>query len=325
MAVDPVPAFIAGSQVDGYVLREMVSMATRGSQGIQLPTDMKVTATGSPSGGVNVAAGSGVLRNAQAAGQSYVGRVASTTFVPISPTSGSPRSDLIVVYVKDPDFSPWTPYTLPNDILFGPYFYADKISGVSGATTAAAQVVSYSAYELARIDIPSSTTNITNAMIHDLRQLAQPRIGFARAVQAGPTSDNLLITDTSFRNFPTASLALTIPVWATHMVGSIRLLQVQSDGASDFNAQIRVDNGAGGVVTSTVVNFDYNGNVGTPVGFVEGIPFEIFGDMNVSSLAGQTVTVSPRAARTFTSNTGNIWYNNRQQIVYDFQFTERVL
>lgn len=320
MAVDPVPGFIGGSQVDAYVLREFVNMATRDSEGVQLPTAGKVTATSVPSGSVDIAAGGLVVRNRQAPGQSYVGRIASSTNQAVTPAGGAGKSVLITMTVRDPDFSPWQAYTDPNQILFGPYFYPEVLA-CSNSTVSASQVVTYSTYAVARIDMPPNTTNITNAMITDLRQLAQPRNGFARAVQQGPgTTDNLTLAQTSWRTWPTNSLGVTVPTWATHMVGSIRLLQVQSDGASDFQARINI-----GGLTGNGTNFDYNGNAGTSVGFVEGIAFEIFADINVTSLQGQTVVVQPQAQRTFTANTGNIWFNARQQVVFDLMFAERTL
>jgi hypothetical protein len=326
VAFDGVPWAISGSKLDTFVMREFANMATRGAAGIQLPGDGKVTALGTPAGSVNIAPGGLVIPNVQAAsagrGESYVGRIASQTNIAVPPTSGAGRSDMIIATIRDPDFSPWSPYTLPNDILFGPYFYPERISGVSPTATLASQVVSYSAYALARIDIPPSTTNITNAMITDLRGLAQPRIGFAKAVHLGPgTQDNLALTDTSWRNWPTDSLSVAVPSWATHCMASIRLLQIQASGASDFQSSILM-----GGLRGTGVNFDYNGALQTAVpGAVEGIPFEIFADMDVRTIAGTTVTVSPQAMRTFTANTGTLWYNNRQQIVYDLCFVERAV
>lgn len=324
MALDPVPWAISGSQLDTFVMREFANVATQDTQGIHLPSDFKVTATGSPSSNVSVSLGGMTVRNVQAAaagrGESYIGRAPSATLQAIAPTSGSGRSDMLMARVRDPDFTPWQAYTDPNQILFGPYFELFVYAGCSPTATKASQVVTYSAVELARIDIPSSTSNITNAMIHDLRSLARPRSGFARAVQAGPGSqDNLLVTDTSWRTFPTNSLAVTVPTWATDLVGLILLNQVQASGPGDFASRLNI-----GGLTGISTNFDYNGGLQTLVpGAVEGIPLMIAADVDVTTLQGQATTVYPQAQRTFTSNTGTIWFTNKQQVVFDLMFVER--
>lgn len=327
MSFDPVPWAISGSQLDTYVMREMAHFATRGAIGIQLPAHGKVTATGTPSGNVNIAAGGLVIPNVQAAaigrGESYVGRIASDTLVAVSPTSGAGRSDLIIATIQDPDFSPWNPYTLPNDIKFGPYFYPQRVSGVSPSTTQASQVISYSAYALARIDIPPNTTNITNAMIVDLRALAQPRTGFAMAAHIGPASTDYLTTaQTAWRNWPTDGLSVALPPWATHCMASIRLNQVQASGAGNFNSAVNI-----GGIRGISTNFDYNGALPTVVpGAVEGIPMEIFADIDIRSIAGSTVTITPEAQRTFaTTALGQLWMDARQQIIYDLRFVERAV
>lgn len=320
MAFDPVPWAISGSQLDTYVMRQFANMATSDAEGVHLPGGGKVTALGSPSGNVNVSAGGLIIRNAQAAGQSYAGRIGSDTIVPVPPTSGSSRSDLIVATIRDPDFSPWQAYTDPNQILFGPYFFPERLAASSG-TTRAGQIVTYSAYALARIDIPAGTTNILNSMITDLRALAQPRLGFAQGVQVGPgAQENVLLTDTTWKNWPSNSLAVTVPPWATNCLTEILLNQVQADGPSDFQGRVNL-----GGLTGAAVDFDYNGNPGSPAGFVEGIPLSIFADLDVRSLQGQTVVVRPQVQRTFTQNTGSVWFNNRQQVKFDLRFVERAV
>lgn len=326
MAVNPVPWAITGSALDTFVMRQFANFATRDAEGIQLPGDCKVTATGIPSGNVNIAAGGLLIRNAQAAaagdGQSYVGRITSDTLHPVPPTGGSARSDLIMMTIKDPDFSPWSPWPIgtdPNVIQYGPYFYPERLA-VAGGTTKAAQVVAYSAYALARLDLPPGTTNVTNAMIADLRGLAQPRVGFARAVQPGPgVQDNLLLADTSYNTFPANTLALTIPTWATNCVANISLNNVKVQGAADFESRVNL-----GGLTGPAVPFDYLGN-GISSTFVEGIPFTVSADLDVRSLQGQTVVAQVQSRRTFTSNDGAIWVDKRQQVVYDLMFVERAI
>jgi hypothetical protein len=322
VAFDGVPWAVTGSQLDTFVMREFANFATRDSEGIQLPGHGKVTASGT---NVSIAAGGLVIRNKQAGGQSYVGRIASDTLVPIPPAGAGGASHLIVATVKDPDFSPWQPWpggTPANTILFGPYFYPERLTATS-TTTKASQLVSYSAYALARVDMPANTSTVLPGYITDLRSLAQPRTGFAAALMAGPASqDSLLVTDTTYRTFPNNGvIGVTIPEWATNCVASISYNQVQASGAGDFQARINL-----GGLFGDVINFDYNGALQTAVpGAVEGIPFNLFGDIDVRSLQGQTVTCFPQAKRTFTSNTGTLWFISTQQLRFDLRFVERAV
>lgn len=324
MAVDPVPWAINGSQLDTFVMREFASAATRNSQGIALPGDLKTVATGSPSGQVSVNDGSVVIRNAQSPGESYIGRVASDTLVSISPTSGSGRSDLLMGRIRDPDFSPWGPATSwGGTLLLGPYFDLFVQPGVSGATTKASQVVAYSAVAIARIDIPSSTTNITNAMIVDLRVLAQPRTGFASVLQQGPSpEDYLTLAETSYVNWPLNSIGVTVPEWATNCMCEITLNMVMTTGNAYADTRINF-----GGLLSTSVPYDHNAPPSNVNGDIyNGIPHIIFGDFDVTSLQGQTVIVKPEAKRAFTgSAVDNMSSNVRQQVKFDLRFVERII
>ena len=303
-------------------MRELANFATRDTEGIQLPGDLKPTASGT---NVAIAPGGVVIKNRQAAGESYIGRNASETLVPIPASGASAQSHLIIMTIKDPAFSPWQPWpvgTPEATILYGPYFYPERFN-VSNTATRASQVVSYSAYAVCRVDMPPNTATVQPQFIQDLRNLAQPRIGFASGQMNGPaTQDNLLLSETTYRTFPNnAVLGVTVPTWATNLVGDIALNQMQVDKtAADFEARINI----GGLV-STPINFDHNGSDWSPVGYVEGKPFTIFADMDVRSLQGQTVTCYPQARRIFTANTGGLWFNSRQQIRFDLRFVERTV
>lgn len=305
-------------------MREFASAATRNSQGICLPGDAKVTATGSPSGQVSVAPGGLIIRNFQSPGESYVARIPSATLVNIAPTSGSGRSDLLIGRIRDPDFSPWGPATgWGGTLLFGPYFDLFVVSGVSNVTTKASQVVAYSGVELARIDIPPSTTNITNAMIVPLRALAQPRTGFAAALQSGPTPEDFLtLAETSYVNWPLNSVGVTVPDWATNCMCEITLNQVMTNGNAYADTRINF-----GGLFSTSVAYDHNQPPSAVNGDVfSGLLHTIYGDIDVTSLQGQTVTVKPEAKRAFTGIAlDNMSVNAKQQVKFDFRFVERTV
>jgi hypothetical protein len=325
VALDPVPWAISGSQLDTYVMREFAFMALQGARGVALTGHGKVTALGSPSGNVNVAAGGITTPNVQSTrGEQYVGQIASDTVLPIPPTSGSGRSDLIIATFIDPDYAPWQPSGSPGapntSTLFGPYFIPERIPCTS-TTTKASQVVSYSAVELARIDIPASTTNITNAMITDLRKLARPRVAFAQGVQQGPGSqENVLVTDTTYKTFPSNTLAVTVPDWATNCLTEVKLENILADGSGDLLMRLNF-----GGLFSTDVAFDYNAPAGTPSNWTEGVPMSVFGDVDVRSLQGQTVVLGTQAKRTFTGNTGALYVRSTERVKFDLRFYEKAI
>jgi hypothetical protein len=91
------------------------------------------------------------------------------------------------------------------------------ISGVSAGALVPPGGIS--AIPLARIDIPVSTSAITNAMIHDLRQVANPQRIMQMAAASGPGSAQNWTVGTSGVIWPTtATFSVAIPVWATTMV-----------------------------------------------------------------------------------------------------------
>lgn len=320
MSFDTVCWSITGASTPAALGRVLANIASQNTQGINLPGDLKVTQLGSPGGGVQIAAGAAVIRNAQAAGETYVGKASSPTTVSIPPTGGSARSDLVVAYVIDPDFAPWSPYTTPTQILNGPYFLPGVLPGVASSTTAASQVVSYSAVELARIDIPASTSVITNAMIHDLRGLARPRTQRSLSIQPGASDlQELPVTQTTYAQFPSNTFTLTVPSWATTADVIMGFQFLVSSNPVNSNNQIVF-----GSLTGSTQFFDYNGS---QAAFgAEMYAFSNYAQFNVASLQGQTITVTHQAERTFTGgSTGNLEYNTGQQVSLDVQFSERTV
>jgi hypothetical protein len=327
MAVDPVPLNIGqGAVHTDDTFRVGWNAATRDSQGVILPGQMKVTALGTPGAAVSVAAGGVVIRNAQSSGQSYIGRGSTATQVSIAPNNGgSVRRDLVMARIIDPDFSPWQPSGSPGapntSVANGPYFQLYVESGVASGTIRASQVVSYAAVELARIDMPAGAQTVLGSYIVDLRELAQPRNGFAYDVQAPPTASDFITTaETSWTDWPVVSLQVKVPRWATHAQVAIRYAGIAVDGAGDVDTRVNMA-GVGGPAT----HFDYNGNAGTGAGFVEILPWMAYGEFVVTAVQDSTVTVKPQGMRVFPANAGNIWVDGRQLIEFDVKFSERVV
>lgn len=331
MAFDSVPWAIGGGALHSdEVARIFANAATRDAQGVLLPGNLKVTALGTPSGAVTIAAGAAVIRNQQAAGQSYIGRAGSSTQVSVSANnSGSIRRDLLIAEVVDPDFAPWQPSDVP-DPASGPYFRPRIISGVAANTTTLAQAgLTSSGVPLARIDIPNGTVNITNAMIVDLRSLAQPRTGFAFDVQAVASQQILALAQTAYTDWPLNSLGVYVPPWATHAQVGINLQSPLGYGAGSGNgngnadAYVRVNmNG----LTSNPSVWDWNAPSNLAVTDAIGIPVTAYGEFDVQAMRGQTVVVKPQAARYATGvNTGKVVLDTWHQVEFDVRFSERTV
>lgn len=324
MAFDPVPLAIGqGAAHTDDVFRVAANIFSRDSQGVALPGQMKVAALGTPGAAVTIAPGGVVIRNVQNPGQSYVGRAATSTQVSIAANAtGSVRRDLIIARIIDPDFSPWQPSGSPGapnvSVADGPYFEPFVVSGVASGTTKASQVVGYSAVELARVDVPANTSAITSGMIVDLRALAQPRIGFAYDVQTGPAVGQALpIPQAAFVDYPTNSLSVYVPRFATHaqVMASVSL-SMGGPANADFRTNFA---GVAGPIYPLDYNYTPAGNLGA-----ETLNFLVYGEFLVTAVQDSTVVLKTQARRTLTT-TGVINFDTQNQIAYDVRFSERVI
>lgn len=317
MAFDPVPLAIGGgAQHTDEVWRSFANAATRDSQGINLPGDLKVTSGGA--GVATIAPGAAIIRNAQAPGQSYVGRAGTPTNYPYPSNVGGAgvTRHLLIARIIDPDFAPWQPSGSPGapntSVANGPYFEPFLVSGVASGVTRASQVVSYSALALARIDMAAGASTGTFV---DCREMAQPRVGFAFDVQKVPAVDTLTTAQTTYRDFTTSSLQVYIPRWATHAQVSIDILSLNAGIANaDFRANL-----AG--TAGTDVPFDNAASAGQ----LERVPFAVYAEFDVRAVQDSVTTLKLQARRTTVANTGTLNADTRTLLKYDVKFSERVV
>lgn len=173
MALENAPWAVDGAKHSAAVARTLAYASTEGAEGIVEPADLRVRATQTPSGSVRVAPGGiAILNRAPNGGQqTYTARNVSETLVEVQPTgSGGGRTDYVWAHIIDPEYGG----QFPENPQTAQYFFL---------TASAAQPEGNGWYRLARIDIPASTATITQAMITDLREVANPRreeILFAR-------------------------------------------------------------------------------------------------------------------------------------------------
>lgn len=222
MALFPAPILTDGATHSAQQFRMLVRDLARGAEGITQGTDLKVTQLSTPGTSVQVGDGSGVVRGRVNPFQGHysvcnIGAVS----VPIAATGGSPRSDMVILRVEDQE------YEGSVDPVTGQVAYFQVISNVSSSATTIPD--GRTGIPLARIDIPASTSTITDAYIKDIRKIANPRR--ERSIYtASPTALSNIVSNTNsvFTNFNTATgWQVPIPTWATQVkirfdVGQLR-------------------------------------------------------------------------------------------------------
>ena len=217
---------VDGNPLPGTLWRLQLQSACRSAQGIIGAADLYVKQTAAASSQVRVSNGACVITGQEAAWQgSYFAYNVGDDLISIAATGGSGRSDMIVAKVEDPTVSGagWSHNPLTENLV-----YSRVISGVAGgATTPPAGI---SAIPLARIDIPASTSAITQAMIIDLRSMMNARRDrqlYAVNLSGGPY--NLLNSNTSFITWPTpASFSVPVPSWAVQARIIAQWVQIKS-------------------------------------------------------------------------------------------------
>lgn len=210
MALFPAPILTNGATHSAQQFRMLVRDLARGAEGITEGDDLKVTQRTTPGGGVVVGDGSGVIQGRVNPFQGHyaVCNIGSLD-VPVAATGASGRSDMLIIRVEDPEYEgSLNPAT--DQIV-----YPQIISNVSSSATTIPD--GRTGIPLARIDIPANTSTITNAMIKDIRKVANPRRDRTLYTQS-PASLSTLIGGTSgtYSYFSTApGWNIAVPAWAT--------------------------------------------------------------------------------------------------------------
>lgn len=170
MALQPVPWAVGGgaeNSVEGA--RLALYAATGGARGVMRPEDMMVTALPTPGPAVRIHSGACVAPAGYpgAGGQSYAMREESSTDFPIPATgSGGGATRYLIARVSDPQYAGQA----PADVAAGPYTSYEWVSALPTPATRPFPWV-----HLAAVTQPASTATITQTMIADTRQVANPR------------------------------------------------------------------------------------------------------------------------------------------------------
>lgn len=246
MTWDGIPWFVEGTAASEETMRLIVDAAACGGEGVVGPADLLVTALAAPADAVQVAPGAMVAKRRATLGggsQSYAARMPTLEQVDISPTgTDGPRSDLIIARVEDP-FGGET-WPTPEDPTVGPYVFTRVIPDVPAGTTSILDIDPDStAVTLARVDLPVSTSVITDAMVTDLRQLVRPRTERFRRYLPGAwsTPDDVGAVTDAWEIFPMgASWSEKVPAWATHADIHVLITGLLHPDTVEARGQLRV-------------------------------------------------------------------------------------
>ncbi|MGW7579723.1 hypothetical protein ACWGKU_04985 [Kitasatospora sp. NPDC054768] len=203
------PLMVTGGIHPARALRMMIRDLSRGSQGVTEGGDLRVRSTPTPGPGVRVGTGSAIVRGATWGQGSYTQYNSGDHLVPIAPTGATGRTDLLVLRVEDPE------YEGSRDPATDDIGYLHVIPGVSATTSAPPPGMT--AIPLARITQPPNCATVTDAMITDLRQVANPRRE-RRVRTIGGFADSSIPPAATWQDWPAgigAKVTVDVPYWAT--------------------------------------------------------------------------------------------------------------
>lgn len=224
MAFEPHPWFIGleGVEHSAETARMLAWAATSGASGIIKPRDLRVRAQSVPDGSVVLDPGGFVVESkfTEASCQSYVERAPDVTNLEV-PATGSSGGVVryVVARIDDPDYVGAIPAT-PEEANARSYAAPYLVSSLSGSRTE---------IPLARINQPANTGAITNAMITDLREVANPREKSVVISRPNVTNDAGMVLNSKSAYpdgewFPNVGgqdnngrYEIDVPSWATRM------------------------------------------------------------------------------------------------------------
>ncbi|WP_151724016.1 hypothetical protein [Arthrobacter luteolus] len=209
MALDSVPWFIGAEGADHSpaVARMLAYAATNGATGVTSPGDLKVTALPTPGAFVRIAPGGAAILNRYpgAPNQSYTARNATATDVEVTATGSSGgATKYLILRVDDPEFGG----AAPANPAAGPYIRPVWVTSITN--------LAYPFVLLSKLVQPANTATITNAMLTDPRQLANPQTFRDLVVLSGGATVADL-TNAAFVRWPNVTAPIAVPEWATHV------------------------------------------------------------------------------------------------------------
>lgn len=307
MTLPQAPILTDGATHPAEEFRMMVRDLARGSQGITEGDDLKVTQLGTPGAGVQVADGSGTIRGQANTWQgSYTAYNVGSDTVDIAATGASPRYDMLVLRVLDPEYEGSLNPATDQVVFF------DVVSNV--ASTATAPPAGMTAIPLARIAIPASTATITNAMITDLRGIANPRKDRELLTwsPSGSASQSGTTYNGGYPGGPVWSIA--VPTWATKARISLRISGLWLSTSGGFAS---VSGKLGTSAPLQTVTLDDNGTSGA-----HRIMFEVADTVAIPATYRGTTQSMSLTLQLRTGNTAAIGCDTVTTFIGDIEFEE---
>ncbi|MEH0609058.1 hypothetical protein [Streptomyces scabiei] len=309
MALIQPPMLTHGGTHPARAFRMMIRDLACGNSGVTEGNDLKVREWATPGAGVRVGDGSAVVGGAAWGQGSYTQYNVGDAIVPIAPTGSSARSDLICLRVEDPD------YEGNRNPAADEIGYFHVVSGVSATTKTVPPGMT--AIPLARLNLPANTATVTNAMVVDLRQIANPRRDRRLYTAFPSTLSELKYQDNKWHAWPTsASWAVPIPAWAVSAKAVITIAGLRMARADVF-ASMQTKLGAD-LGDNTAIDDDQGANTRRQTIVVAD---------NITISAAQRGTTQTLSLQTYMSKseTGDLGVDSSTSIIADIEFTEGVL
>lgn len=317
---------IDGPLTKAALARVQAFAATAGSEGVIDVTDLKVTQLATPGAGLLISPGAGIVLNryqGSKPNQSYtvVNPSAHTVSGSAMPPQMSSAQDYIVgVVVGDPEFSqtghPFMPTTIPSG-QESSFTYVRPMILSASAFGGAVGSQSWPFLPLALLSIPANTTTITNSMITDLRQMAQPRTKLAQGIAslaAGATQD--LSSVGTWQRFPNVPvLSIQVPKWATvaKIMGTMEGVRLNKSGSGSL--QVYIEGGYGAGAWTNVDEF-------TPSNERDRRSYSLAGEINVSAIRGGYVVFSVRGQASNSASANFLRADQHTQVMLSVFFEE---
>jgi hypothetical protein len=291
------PLSIDGATLTSSLIRQGEYAATGAAEGIVERVDLKVSQLVTPGPGLLISSGNALVINRYQANPRETYVVGNPDTHEVGPTSMpasqvGAKSYLVLITIGDQEFSqvghPWMPSEDldPEDAPDFQYVRPWILECPAGTTSADQLGLSYPALALARLDIPSGVSTITNAMITDLRVMARPRTSEEILFKIATGSNYLNAITPTYEAWAQSTPSVKIPKWASVAKISGWIESAVSHKAT--NGKIRVNIVGAGSTVPTPFDRSNPGGGGTSVDRT-GINFG--GIVNVSGVAGTSRTV----------------------------------
>ncbi|WP_433547159.1 hypothetical protein ACQPZG_20300 [Streptomyces sp. CA-294286] len=230
MTLAQAPLLVNGATHSAQTFRAMIKDLSRGAEGITEAADLRVTPLPTPGTAVQVSDGSAVIRGKSSAWQgSYTAYNIGTSTVKIAPTGATPRSDLIVLRVIDPEYEGNLD---PARDQLNIFHVVPNVASTANTVPAGVTGVA-----LARVDLPANTATVTAGMIRDLRTVANPRRERTLYTAYPTTATKAWRDDEKWYNWPPeARWMIPVPDWATKMICTVTMAGLRLDFDNVFGS-----------------------------------------------------------------------------------------